>query len=150
LLALAAPGPAIADDPPRPTDIPAVSAYIELVPTSRGPKQAGAGTARGRPLGARIERLVRTQGGEDAALLERLATSPAYGAPSSPTPKTPASKIEPKESRPTSSGNALSAAIDAGGEGGARRLLVLLVLLTAVTAIIGVVAARRRRAPTSP
>jgi hypothetical protein len=149
LLALAAPGPAIADDPPRPTDIPAVQAYVELVPTSRGPKQAGAGTARGRPLGARIERLVRTQGDEDAALLERLATSPAYGAPSSPTPKTPASKVEPMESRPTSSGNALSAAIDAGGEGGAGRLLVLLVLLTAVTAIIGVVAARRRRALTS-
>jgi hypothetical protein len=149
LLALAAPGSALADDPPRPTDIPAVSAYVELVPTSRGPKQAGAGTARGRPLGARIERLVRTQGGEDAALLERLATSPAYGAPSSPTPKTPASKLEPKEST-TSSGNALSAAIDAGGEGGAGRLLVLLVLLTAVTAIICVVAGRRRRAPTPP
>jgi len=144
---LASSTPALADDPPRPTDIPAVSAYVELVPTSRGPREAGVGATRGRPLDRRVERLARTQGGEDAALLERLATSPAYGAPWSPTPKTPVSKIEPKP-RSSSSDNALSAAVDAGAEGGVGRLLALLVLLTAVTAVIGGVALHRR-SPTS-
>jgi hypothetical protein len=146
VLTVASPAQALADDPPRPTDIPAVSAYVEMVPTSRGPRQAGAGTARGRPLAPRIDRLLRTRGGDDAALLERLATSPAYGAPPSDRPKKPPTKSGPPEpATPSSSGNALSAAIDAGGDGGEGRLLRLLLVLTAVTAVIGAVAALRRR-----
>jgi hypothetical protein len=95
---------------------------------------------------------VRTQGGEDAALLEQVATSPAYGAPSSdPGKKPPPARSGPSErTAPPPSSNALSAAIQAGGDGGEGRLLGLLLALTALTAVIaGVAAVRRRSTPTS-
>jgi hypothetical protein len=133
---------ALADDPPPP-DIPSVAAYVEMGPTSRGPKQTGAGASRPRPLPPRVDELLRTSGGDDAALLEQLATSPGYGAPTGSQRKQPRADeaVVPSD---RASSNALSAAVSVSADGGEGRLLGLIVALVAVTLAIGIVAVRRR------
>ena len=135
---------AIAQDPPPPPDIPSVAAYVEMVPTSRGPKQAGAGTTRPRPLPPRVDELLRTSGGEDAALLEQLATSPGYGAPTGSRRKQPKAADEGTVPADRPRSNALSAAVSVSADGGEGRLLGLILALVAVTFGIGIVAMRRR------
>jgi hypothetical protein len=130
---------ALADDPPPP-DIPAVAAYVEMVPTSRGPRPAGAAESRPRPLTPRVDELLQASGGDDAAMLEQLATSPGYGAP---TGKLKQPRAASETSMPARS-DALSAAISVSTDGGESRLLGLIVALLGVTVAVCIVAARRR------
>src|SRR5215217_6064904 len=78
---LGAPAEARADDPPD--DIPAVGAYVELVPTAGGSRQAGRGSGdRALPLPSTVSRRLERMSGPDARLLERIATATELGAPS--------------------------------------------------------------------
>jgi hypothetical protein len=151
VLALAA--PAVAQNPPEepPPGVSSIDQYIEQIPTSRGSRVAGAGNRKGQPLPPQVRRQLREQGGADAAALERLATSPAYGAPERPL----AGSSEPprRKSRElvrvprdddSSLGGALSAAASAPGEDGEWRLGVLAIVLLATTAGLGAAAYRRR------
>ena len=81
-LPLVAPAQAGAATPPPPEDIPAVGAYVELVPTAGGSRQAGRRQrGRGLPLPIRVSRTLDRAGGSDAPLLKRVATAPDLGAP---------------------------------------------------------------------
>src|SRR5829696_8702251 len=86
-LPLAAPAQAEADTPPPPEDIPAVGAYVELVPTAGGSRQAGRRQrGRGLPLPSRVARSLDQAAGSDAPLLRRVATAPDLGAPTQRLP----------------------------------------------------------------
>src|SRR5215211_6583118 len=67
--------------PPPPEDVPAVSAYVELVPTSRGRRSPGGGPTKRGTLPRAIEAQLAREGGSEAPLLKEVATSQAYGAP---------------------------------------------------------------------
>lgn len=80
--ALSAPPVGAAEKPP-PADVSAIAVYVEQIPTSTGavvPGQKSSGPAKAQlsaPSAAALER----QGGDDSAILERVATSPELGAP---------------------------------------------------------------------
>ena len=154
--ALTLTAPAAAQNPPEepPPGVSSIDQYIEQIPTSRGSRVAGAGKGKGRPLPSQVRRQLREQGGADAAALERIATSPAYGAPERPLGR--ATEQSRRKSRDlvrdardddASFGGALSAAVSAPGEDGEWRLGVLAVVLAATTAALGAAAYRRRGRP---
>ena len=80
-------GPAAAGSkPPPPLDVAAIAVYVETLPTSSGSVVAGqAPSAPGGSVPARLPAQAVTaleqHGGEDAGLLERVATAPELGAP---------------------------------------------------------------------
>lgn len=80
--ALSGPPVGAAEKPP-PADVSAIAVYVEQIPTSTGavvPGQKSSGPAKAQlsaPASAALER----QGGDDSAILERVATSPELGAP---------------------------------------------------------------------
>lgn len=136
--ALAVPVEASAGKRPPP-DIPAVAAYVEMVPTSRGsrpPRPDQAGTI---PLAPGVEAELRRIGGPEAERLKTIATSPELGAPRS---HRPASDLE------TPSIGAVAAAADAAG-GGDRRLVGLVVVLAAITVVASAAAVYGRRTGSS-
>jgi hypothetical protein len=137
--------PAGAQNPPEepPPDVSSIEQYIEQIPTSRGPRVGGTGDGKGQPLSRQARRQLQEQGGRDAAALERIATSPAYGAPERPLRKSRELVRRPGEDD-ASLGGALSAAVSAPGEGGEWRLGVLAAFLVATTGALGAAAYRRR------
>src|SRR5918992_2648277 len=86
-----APAASAQQRPPRPDDTAAISVYMEIVPTSGGPEALppttpGApssenGSVAPTPLSASARRSLRTAPRAEADTLERIATSPRYGAP---------------------------------------------------------------------
>ncbi len=84
-----------AGQPPPTPPVPAVSQYVEAIPTSGGPVASGSKGRRKLPTAVthRIEKL----GGDDAAALENVASSAAYGAP-----QRPLAKHSPPPARPRS------------------------------------------------
>jgi hypothetical protein len=147
--ALSIAAPAVAQTPPEepPPDVSSIEQYIEQIPTSRGSRVAGQGDEKGQPLAPRARRALREEGGTDAPALERIATSPAYGAPERPLRPRKKSRelVRMPPDDDTSLGGAVSAAVSAPGEGGEWRLGVLAGFLVASTGAIGVAAYRRRR-----
>jgi hypothetical protein len=140
-LALVAPAQAEADDPP-PEDIPAVGAYVELVPAAGGSRQAGRRERqRGLPLPTGVRRRLDQVTGSDAPVLERVATAPDLGAPTrrlplrEPPPGTGATE--------TSVGASLESVGQTLAGGSDRRLLLLVAAMVAIT-IGGLVATFRR------
>lgn len=126
---------------PAPPEIPAVSAYVEMVPTSRGSKPS-ATPARGRPttLDANVERKLETEAGADAPLLKEVATSPAYGAPARATRRPSAAEARGDE------GAAAAAVSTTSTSSSDRRLLGLGAILLLLTgAFVGASVAERRR-----
>ena len=158
---LAGTGDALAKDPPSKSDqLSAVAQYREMLPAADGPIVLGAEkkpTQQALPPAA--AEVVRTEGGEDAPTLERVATSSLYGAPQKALPALPApprvsaDKAAPNpvpvpDAKPTRPSGAVVVA--AGGivsEAGSGRLGFLAALLAAITfgCVIGAFA--RRRAP---
>jgi hypothetical protein len=151
--ALALAAPAAAQNPPEepPPGVSSIDQYIEQIPTSRGSRVAGAGNRKGQPLPPQVRRQLREQGGADAAALERIATSPAYGAPERPLKRASERPLRksrelvrvPRDDDP-SLGGALSAAASVPGEDDEWRLGVLAIVLLATTAGLGAAAYRRR------
>jgi hypothetical protein len=140
---LGAPTEARADDPPE--DIPAVGAYVELVPTAGGSRQAGRRSGdRALPLSSTVSRRLGRMSGPDARLLERIATATELGAPSKRL-KLPRSADErPAIPQNESALDASLGAIGRAAAGGSdTRLLFLLGLIGAIT-LAAVAAANRR------
>jgi hypothetical protein len=129
--ALAAPAP---PPPPYSPGAAAVHQYREALPTSGGAVLPGARAASGTPLPPAIAARVRTVGGERERLLERVATSPTYGAPTRARPlRTPsAPAIGLANASPS---DRLAAAARAFLDGAIGRLGLLLVLLAGMTAL---------------
>ena len=129
-------GPAAgATPPPPPAPVPgdaAIYQYRESLPASGGPVVPDGETGRAQPLPQAVAQQLERTGGSDAALLERVATSPTLGAPVSRRRKaTPIpDSAEPVFDDDPSAGAALGAA--AGALDGDARLLVLLAAILAV------------------
>jgi hypothetical protein len=144
---LGAPNEARADDPPE--DIPAVGAYVELVPTAGGSRQAGrrqGGSALPLPTATRL-RLGRATG-PDARLLERIATAPEFGAPTTRL-NVPNGRDRPPASidaEPTFGQSLEAVGVTAAGGSDARLLVLLGVLALVSVGAVGIVARRRRAA----
>jgi hypothetical protein len=134
------PTAAAASPPPPPEDVPAVSAYVELVPTSRGSRSTAAGAAKRRSLPREVETRLARQGGRDAPLLKEVATSPAYGAPTGRVRERKQTKLPAEPRDETTLGSAVSVATDGSDD----RLLGLGFVLLALTVAAGVAAYLRR------
>jgi hypothetical protein len=149
-LLLASPAPA-ADAPataqaPAPSltdDFSAADQYVESVPTARGPKVPGvtksprrgkSGESSAPKLSPSVKSSLEGQPAETAAQLERIATSPDYGAPAE----------ELRKVEINSSARVPAAAVSAVGEGEEDTLTWLLVALIATTLLIAGLAAYRR------
>lgn len=70
-----------ADDPPPPKNVPAVDAYVEMVPTAAGPSSGATGKPRVKSLPPHVRKVVRKRAGKEASTLLRISTSSQYGAP---------------------------------------------------------------------
>jgi ABC-type phosphate transport system substrate-binding protein len=149
---LAAAGAAFAQS----ADDPLADEYAEDIPTATGPHHSsgngGSASNGGSSYVAPLSPVVRTnlykQTGPDARLLEKVATSPRYGAPS---PRRP----EGSGSSPSrDGGGAASAALSAlgGGQGGVPGILLAVLVATGILAGASVIFRRRETGPsaTSP
>ena len=136
---LAADAPAPASAPSLTDDFSAADQYVESVPTARGPKVPGVGKARrtgknrenaAPKLSPTVQSSLDRQPDQTAAQLERIATSPDYGAP--------AEKLR------TSPAHVPAAAVSAVGDGDQSTLTWLLVAVIATTLLTAGTAAYRR------
>lgn len=144
----------------------AVSQYVEHIPTSSGPQATGIGKERFKPLPRRAKAKLVQQGGEDAALLEKIATSSAYGAPQGTLGKgkkggkdkddpgaggaAVVTRDDPRDLGDASTSEALSAAVSVVTDGSDKRLLGLLVVMLLITAAALASAGYRQRALREP
>jgi hypothetical protein len=148
LLCTAAPALA-ATPPPPPPPVPgeaAIYQYRESLPASGGPVVPDGGAGPTQPLAPALAQQLERTAGPDAAVLERVATSPALGAPVShrrharpaPAAAGPVSDDEP------AAGDALGAAAGAL-DGDARLLLLLAAMLVLGGAAVAASDQRRSR-----
>ena len=126
-----------------------VSQYVEQVPTSCGSKATG-GSSNTRAVPKQLQQKIDSQGGSQAALITKIVSSGAYGAPDTKIKVTVVkgkgntSKIlSDSEARKRSNPFTASFGVITGGSDG--RLIALLVLMASVAAIVIVSALRRRR-----
>ena len=149
LALIAAPGAARAGEQPSPEEIAAVSVYVEQIPTASGPQSAGGVKPRKTTLPAPVHSALRREGGTDAAKLEEIATSSAYGAPQAKPrlPKRAKRAAGRARGRPVPEVPAdidSAGAVD-GAEPGGRRLVGLAAALVVITGVAGGAAVARRR-----
>jgi hypothetical protein len=135
-----APAPSLTDD------FSAADQYVESVPTAGGPKAPGVGSKPGKrnksasgkeapaPLPPSVESSLQRQPEETAAQLQRIATSPDYGAPTG--------KL--KDARNKSTPRVPTATVSAAGEGAGSTLTWLLLALLAITVLAAGTTAYRR------
>lgn len=129
LLALAAPEPVQAQDPPPPNEISAVDAYRESIPTASGPKPTGERGRRGTLPPSVADRLSSVPA-QEASLLRDVATSAAFGAPRSTLRRDTPSPTFDERSLPS-----VPVAAEAIGDAfGAGRMLFLGLLLGSIAA----------------
>jgi hypothetical protein len=119
-----------------------VSAYVEVIPTSQGsraPRVSPGGTAK---LPAKVEAQLALDGGSDAAVLEEVATSRAYGAPRGPRRARRATPpaAPPRDETPLGA----SASVATGG-GGERVVVLGGLLLVLTVGLVGAAVYRRHR-----
>jgi hypothetical protein len=123
-----------------------VSQYIEQLPTSCGNHATGTGKGSVK-LPPSIQKKLETQGGSNAALLQRIATSESAGAPQQKirvgNRHNRHNRILSDAARKTS--NPLSASIGVVTDGSDSRLLALVILMVGVAAVVLTAAIRRRR-----
>jgi hypothetical protein len=124
-----------------PQAVSSIAEYVEVVPTTVGPRAIGGGSGHAGTLPRAAARAVRKLGGRDAGTLTRIATSSGLGAPprrpeSDASTSTSLSSLD-RFSRPGALG-AVAAAL--------RPLGTLGAVLLALTVAAGVAATRRGRA----
>jgi hypothetical protein len=159
---------ALSQDPPPPPEGPAISQYVETIPSGAGGQAVGVGKSRTKPLPKHAAKKLAKKTTPLAPKLRSVATSSSYGAPQRTLPRrAPASSPKPAKStpkphaqapvrrtdRPTTpvrtvepERTALSAAVSAATGGADRGPLILLaVILVSTTGTALVVAARRAR-----
>ena len=132
---------------------PAVSQYVEQIPTSCGPKSAtskgGSASQAAAALPPAVQQALRTQGGSDTTLLQEVATKPEFGAPAVTKKVSKAKReriVRVQRERPKPVTAALGTL--SGGSGGAGgRLLGLLAIMGAslAVALAALIARARRR-----
>jgi hypothetical protein len=166
ILALAAPaaGQAEVSKKPPPKPLPGssgVAQYVESVPSASGPRAAGESRSGKAKLSAKAKKKLAQVDTATAQQLERVATSPAYGAPTKAKPKPAAKKVsQPKaQSRPRqaervpavsksaeqSTPAAVAGAVTGEENGSLDVVLVGLVLFTLAAIGAAVLRARRSR-----
>jgi hypothetical protein len=151
-LALAGAAPAAGFEDPG-----AVDQYQEQVPTAGGSQDTGGTGGSGgtggdsNPLSTQVKDDLYQAAGQDAALLEQVATSSSYGAPVKVAGSSPGSTEFGKKRIGEDSGtsSAISDAMTAVGDGDDGHLGVLAVLLGLIAAS-GVTASAYRRKRTGP
>ncbi len=134
-----------APKPPKPSSS-AVGQYVEMLPGASGPTAAGARTGSSTPLPAAPSRALRSVPRNTATLLQKVATSTAFGAPARVAKAV--RETETRNTLPTSAlsfGGALKSGAQTatGQENG--RLVAVLVFMLVITAAAAIGATRRRR-----
>jgi hypothetical protein len=133
--------------PPLPGDA-AIYQYREALPTAAGPVAPTAEANPVAPLAAAIQETLAAEGGTDARLLERVATSANFGAPAAPRqPDAEARAATGADLPPASLSRTARAAGGVLGDFPARVVVVLAMLLV-LTLAFAVAARRAPRATT--
>jgi hypothetical protein len=152
------------EDPPPPPEEPAISQYVETLPSGAGGQAVGVGKSQTKPLPKHAAKKLTQKATPLAPKLRSIATSSSYGAPQrtlprqaptrakpTKTPKRHAPTAERRSDRPTApvrsvepDRTALSAAVSAATGGGDRAPVILLGVIVAFTTAAGLVAAARR------
>jgi hypothetical protein len=148
VIAMLAAGPVLAEDPPPPTppSTPSVSQYVESVPRGTGSATPRKIRRQTTTLTPAVAARLRNSEGAYAKRLRSIATSPAYGAPTTEFTRPSAHDSSATARSGTENGNALSAAVSAVGDSGDSHIFWLLGLIVAVTATMVLAAAGRDRA----
>jgi hypothetical protein len=151
LLALAGPASAQA-----PCGVSAIDQYVECIPTGDGKNSSSAAgqPAAGGSLPPSVAAQIRSAGGDDAEILEQVASSPNYGAPTKAAGSSTRGRISGEAlaaadpDSEVSARDAASAAVSAVQGGDAARLVGLLVaiFLVAVAALTVAALRQKRRA----
>lgn len=170
-LALAASAQAEDPSPTPPPPLPptaGIGQYIEDVPSAAGPRAAGGDAqSRGAKLSRKAKKQLSKVDKSTAQTLERVATSPAYGAPEANVPAAANARVS-KPKKPTagptggaptpapgsssgaanepSAGSAVASAVRGDENGNLDVLLAALVVITAAAVGASVARARRARA----
>ena len=123
---------------PRPDDISSVNQYVEVIPTTGGPKSVVGSRSQRRGLAPGLVERLRAQGGRDAAALARAAI-------------TRPDRLKPVRTSHALRGSTLGALSAGAGAvvprtGGSGALLALVSVLAVITAAALGAAFRRRRA----
>jgi hypothetical protein len=135
---LASAGSAAADQPP-PSPWAAAAQYVEMIPTSTGPKAAGA-AAPTKPLPASLAKEFARSAGTDAKALETLVTSSGWGArpverrqspPHGQTVESPPQRLAVPSPQDSTS---LAASVGGGLTSGPRATFALVALLCLLAA----------------
>ena len=128
-----------------------VDQYVEELPTGTGDKPSGGENGGGGRLATGVQNEVEAQGGDDAAILTDIATSPAFGAPSERLRESAGVGMggraadEPGTAEPdVSLPEAVSSAVGSP-EGSALGLIIAVGAVTAVAAFAAFFRSRRRR-----
>ena len=148
---LAWPGGALAQ---APCDSSAIDQYVECLPGGGGENSSGGKKPTNADLSSAVQADIQSEGGDDAELLQQVASSSLYGAPQKslggpgrgapPIDRERLSAADPQAD--VSAGDAATAAVSAVQGGDAGRLVGLLVALFIVTAAaLGAAAVRQRR-----
>lgn len=156
-------GPAGAESAP-PSAWAAAAQYVEMIPTSTGPKTAGAASGT-KPVAKSLAAQIARRGGTDAQALETLVTSTGWGAAASvrdkphPTPKggagtkgpvEPAEPATQKLAVPLPQESApLSSSVGGGLTSGGRATFALVALVALLCLLTAFGLARRRSARSS-
>jgi hypothetical protein len=159
-----------APEPPAPPpDGPAISQYVETIPSGSGGQAVGVGKSRTKPLAKKAAKKLSRQATPLTPKLHSIATSSAYGAPQQALPRStsaakkaqpakphakPPARHSPRRPEPTRSvqperpvsaeRTALSAAVSAATGGGDRGPVLLLAAIVLVTTAAGVLSAAKR------
>ena len=132
----------------------AVDQYVEQVPTSSGSQVSGLGGGKKRELPRAVEKELADKGGDDAAVLQDVATSSDYGAPQEQLKLDEKDKARLREAVTDLRGDdsrvdvesAVSAPVSVLAEGSDRRLLGLVIVMALIALATVVAAAYRQRA----
>jgi hypothetical protein len=157
---------AFADDTEPPPGGPAISQYVETVPSATGGSAVGVGKSRSKPLPKKAQKKLDRRTTPLAPNLHSIATSSSYGAPqrtlprhakparikhprttAKPTPAPPSRAPRPlarDDSSVRTNRTALSAAVSAATGGGDRAPVILLAAIVLITTAAALSAAARR------
>ena len=137
-----------------------VQQYVEQLPTSCGSKPSGLGHHK-TTLPKSLKQKIHKEAGKDAALIEKIATEEAYGAPQGDqqkaTPKTKKSAKHPIRAKHTNKklnkllsdseehANPISAAGGVITDGSDSRLIALVIVMLGIAAVVLATAVHKRR-----
>ena len=123
-----------------PEDFSAADQYVETLPTSEGPNATKEGKEGRSKLPAKVKAKLEAQGGEDAAVLEEVATSGRFGAP-----QETGSSADKKGSSSRSATAVPTASVKAVRDSGEDLTWLLFALIAITGLMVGTVAYQRHK-----